>query len=78
MSELGMKKLQVVVPDTKENKYCSTGGDWLRGPNCEKIKVSPQQIVKLKKKSNKALGIDKFISVIHVLDNGEYYSVSCC
>lgn len=72
-----MKKLKVIKPNTNEKKYCSTGGDWMRGPNMEKLKLSPSQIVTMKKKSNKALGIDKYISFIHVLDNGEYYSASC-
>ena len=73
-----MKKLQIIKPATNEKKYFSTGGDWLRGSNCEKIKVSPSQIVAIKKNSNKSLGIDKFISVIQIVDIGEFYRASCC
>lgn len=73
-----MKKLQIIKPETNEKKYFSTGGDWLRGSNCEKIKVSPNEIVAIKKRTHKSLGIANCISQIAVTDRGDYYTVSCC
>lgn len=73
-----MKKLKIIKPETNEKKYFSTGGDWLRGSNCEKIKVSPSQIVAMKKKIHKSLGVDNCISLIYVTDCGEFYRASCC
>ena len=73
-----MKKLTVIKPESKAKKPFKTGGDWLRGSNCEKIKVSPSQIVEIKKKCHKSLGVDKYISVIHITDAGEFYRASCC
>ena len=73
-----MKKLTVIKPESKAKKPFKTGGDWLRGSNFEKLRLSPSEVVAIAKRTHKALGISNFISQIVVTDRGDYYTVSCC
>ena len=73
-----MKKLTVIKPESKEKKPFKTGGDWFRGSNFEKLRLSPSEIVVIAKRKHKALGIANYISKIVVTDRGGYYTASCC
>ena len=73
-----MKKLTVIKPESKAKKPFKTGGDWLRGSNFEKLRLSPSEIVAIAKRKHKALCVANYISQIAVTDRGDYYTVSCC
>ena len=73
-----MKKLTVIKPESKAKKPFKTGGDWLRGSNFEKLRLSPSEVVATAKQTHKMLGISSCISQIAVSDRGNYYTVSCC
>lgn len=79
-----MKKLNVIMPETKEKKPYLTCGSpafnecFMTDGNGNKIKMSPSAVVKVAKNTHKRLGVSNYISHIEVIDHGSYYTCSCC
>ena len=70
--------MKIIKPDCAERKPYKTGGDFYRNSDLSVKHLSPSEILRIVKSTNKRLGLQGFIKFISICDRGEYYTASAC
>ena len=71
-------KVTTIKPITKEKKFYKTGGKFFENEHCNPVKLSVSQVLTIVKRTNKNLGLSKYIKTIEIIDRGDYFTSSCC
>lgn len=71
-------KVTIIKPITKEKKFYKTGGKFFENEHCNPVKLSVSQVLTIVKRTNKNLGLSKYIKTIEIIDRGDYFTSSCC